>query len=143
MHKKKSYKKIFLKSLKSLLNTLPTMFGIILLIGLIKSFVSFESLATLFTQNKIIDTSLGSLLGSILAGNSMNSYIIGKEMLSSGISLFAVTSFLVAWVTVGIVQIPVEKELLGGKFTITRNVMSFFLSIAISLLTVWTLGVFN
>lgn len=143
MQKKKSLKKVFLKSLKSLLNTLPTMFGIVLLIGLMKSFVSFESLATLFTQNKIIDTSFGALLGSILAGSSINSYIIGNEMLASGISLFAVTSFLVAWVTVGFVQIPAEKELLGSKFTIIRNILSVFLSIVISLLTVWTLGVLN
>lgn len=143
MYNKQKFKKIFLKSLKSLLNTLPMMFGIILLIGLMKSFISFESLSTLFTQNKFIDTALGTFLGSILAGNSINSYIIGNEMLNSGISLFAVTSFLVSWVTVGFLQIPAEKELLGARFTLTRNILSIVLSIAISLLTVLTLGVIN
>lgn len=143
MEKKKSIKKIFLKSLKNLSNALPTMIGIILLIGLIKFFISFESLSNLFTQNKYIDTTLGALLGSVLAGNSINSYIIGSEMFASGISLFAVTAFLVAWVTVGFIQIPAESELLGNKFTLVRNVLSIFLSIAISLLTVLTLGVIN
>jgi uncharacterized membrane protein YraQ (UPF0718 family) len=76
----------------------------ILLIGLMKSFISFESIASIFTQNKFIDTAIGALLGSILAGNSINSYIIGHELIIGGVSLFAVTAFLIAWVTVGFIQ---------------------------------------
>lgn len=142
MEKKKSLKKVFLKSINSLLNTLPIMIGIMLLIGLMKSFISFESLANLFTQNIFIDTTLGAFMGSILAGNSINSYIIGNEMISSGISLFAVTAFIVSWVTVGFVQIPIENELLGKKFTLVRNILSVVFAVIISLFTVWTLGVF-
>lgn len=141
MKKKKSLKKVFIKSLKGLINSMPTMFSIIFLIGLMKSFIPFESIASLFTKNIFVDTTLGALIGSILAGNSINSYIIGNEMLSSGISLFAVTAFLVAWVTVGFVQIPAEKELLGTKFTATRNSLSLLLAITVSLLTVWSLEV--
>ena len=138
---KKSLKKVFIKSLKGLINSMPTMFSIVFLIGLMKSFIPFESIASLFTRSIFIDTTLGALIGSILAGNSINSYIIGNEMLSSGISLFAVTAFLVAWVTVGFVQIPAEKELLGTRFTATRNALSILLAITISLLTVWSLEV--
>lgn len=119
------------------------MIGIILLIGLMKSFISFESITGIFTQNKFIDTAIGAFLGSILAGNSINSYIIGNELIISGVSLFAVTAFLIAWVTVGFVQIPMEREMLGTKFTITRNIFSIIYAILISLLTVWLLGVFS
>jgi len=138
---KKSLLKVFLKSLRGLLNALPMMFSIIFLIGLLKSFVSFEYISNIFTGNKFIDTALGALLGSILAGNSINSYIIGNEMIISGISLFAVTAFIISWVTVGFVQIPVEKEMLGSRFTYTRNILSIVLAVVISLSTVWTLGV--
>jgi len=141
MQKKKSYKKVFLKSLKSLFNVVPIMLGIVMLIGIIKSFISFEKVAELFTQKPFIDTILGALIGSVLAGSSINSYIIGKEMVTSGVSLFAITAFLVAWVTVGFVQIPAEKAILGGKFTYIRNILSILLSIVIALLTVWILGV--
>jgi len=143
MQKKKSYKKVFLKSVKSLLNVVPIMIGIVMLIGIIKSFISFEKVAELFTQKPVIDTILGTLIGSVLAGSSINSYIIGKEMLTSGVSLFAITAFLVAWVTVGFVQIPAEKAILGGKFTYIRNILSILLSIVIALLTVWILGVIS
>jgi len=141
--KQKSVKKIFIKSLKGLLNALPMMIGIILLIGIMKSFISFESVAGIFTQNKFIDTAIGALLGSILAGNSINSYIIGNELIISGVSLFAVTAFIISWVTVGFVQIPMEREFLGTRFTLTRNILSIFYAILISLSTVWLLGVFS
>ncbi len=141
--KQKSVKKIFFKSLKGLLNALPMMIGIILLIGLMKSFISFESVAGIFTQNKFIDTAIGAFLGSILAGNSINSYIIGNEMIISGVSLFAVTAFLISWVTVGFVQIPMEREFLGTRLTLTRNILSILFAIVISLSTVWLLGVFS
>ena len=140
--KQKSVKKIFFKSLKGLLNALPMMIGIILLIGLMKSFISFESVAGIFTQNKFIDTAIGAFLGSILAGNSINSYIIGNEMIISGVSLFAVTAFLISWVTVGFVQIPMEREFLGTRLTLTRNILSILFAIVISLSTVCLLGVF-
>jgi len=139
----KSFSKIFIKSILGLLNALPMMIGIILLIGIMKSFISFETIAGIFTQNKFIDTVIGAFLGSILAGNSINSYIIGHEMIIGGVSLFAVTAFLISWVTVGFVQIPMEKEMLGMKFTITRNLLSILYAIMISFTTVWLLGVFS
>ena len=138
---KKNYKKIFIKTLKSILKNIPTMLSIMLLIGLIKNFISFKTLSTIFTGNSFIDTLYGSLLGSILAGNAINSYVIGKEMFNAGITLFAITAFIVSWVTVGIVQIPLESEIFGKKFTFSRNIISSILSIFIALLTVWTLEV--
>ena len=140
---KKPLTKIFIKSLKGLLNALPMMIGVVLVIGIMKSFISFDSIAGMFTQNKIIDTAIGAFLGSILAGNSINSYIIGNELIISGVSLFAVTAFIISWVTVGFVQMPMEREFLGTRFTLTRNILSILYAILISLSTVWLLGVFS
>lgn len=140
MDKKMSMEKAFLKALKGIKKMLPTMLGVIMTIALIKAFVPMSQIAGLFTQNKYVDTAIGGLIGSILAGNSINSYIIGGEMMDGGISLYAITAFIVAWVTIGVVQIPAEIESLGVKFTATRNILSFILSIAVSLVTVSTLG---
>lgn len=134
-------KKSFQKSLFSLLKTLPIMMSVMLLIGLFKVFVSFEKINALLTGNTIIDSIYGALSGSILAGNVVNSYVIGYEMLNSSISLYAITAFLVAWVTVGFVQIPAEIEIFGTKFTVLRNLFSVILSIVISILTVMIVGV--
>jgi|LGVF01.2.fsa_nt_gb uncharacterized membrane protein YraQ (UPF0718 family) len=130
-----------LKPLKSIINTFPMMFGIILLLGLVKEFLTFEKIATLFTSNTFIDTGLGSFLGSIFAGNSMNSYIIARELELAGISLYAITAFLVSWVTVGLLQAPLEGQMFGISFAVKRNLISALLAIVVSLITVSLWGI--
>ncbi len=133
-------KKKFLQPLKSIINNLPIMLSIILLLGLIEQFVTFQKVAEFFTNNTLVDTFIGSLVGSIFAGNSMNSYIIAREMQAVGISMFAITSFLVSWVTVGILQAPIEADIFGKAFAVKRNLFSAILAIGVSLVTVTVWG---
>ena len=49
---------------------------------------------------------------------------------------------MISWVTVGIAQLPMESLVLGKKFAIIRNAVSFLLSIIISILIYLTLGLF-
>jgi uncharacterized membrane protein YraQ (UPF0718 family) len=126
-------------SAKQFANLLPILIGVVLLIGLFDAFISKELLTSIFSGNIIIDTLWGAFFGSILAGNPINSYIIGGELLVYGVSLFAVTAFVIAWVTVGLVQLPMEIAALGKKFALLRNSFSFILSIIIAVLTVTAL----
>ncbi|MBN2795927.1 MAG: hypothetical protein JXR88_11015 [Clostridia bacterium] len=125
-----------IKPFKSIMNTLPMMIGIILLLGLVKEYITFDRIGDAFTQNAFLDTGIGALLGSIFAGNSMNSYIIARELQTIGISLFAITAFLVSWVTVGILQAPLEADIFGKRFAILRNIYSGLLSMAVAFVTV-------
>ncbi len=126
-----------IKALKTFGNTLPTILGVILLVGLIKVALPSSIFTHMFSFNPFIDSLIGSALGSVLAGNPVTSYILGGEMLKQGVSLIAVTSFIVAWVTVGIVQLPAEAILLGKKFAIIRNATAFLFSILVAIITVF------
>jgi predicted Fe-Mo cluster-binding NifX family protein len=121
---------------KQLVNLLPIFFGVVLLVGLFSAFISKELLSSIFSGNSMLDTLYGTGFGSIIAGNPINSYIIGGELLEYGVSLFAVTAFIAAWVTVGLVQLPAEMAALGKKFALIRNALSLVLCVAISILTV-------
>jgi len=129
-----------LKAGKSIWNSLPVLAGIILLISLANTVIPKSSYSVLFNKFPLLDSIIGSIIGSILAGNPINSYIIGGELLNQGVSLIAVTSFIVAWVSVGIIQLPAESMLLGKKFAIIRNIVSFILSIIVAFVTVIILG---
>ena len=131
----------FLKAFKSFGVTLPVLLGVILLLGLFKIYITSELLSSVFTGNLFQDTILGTVIGSISAGNPITSYIIGGELLKEGASLFAVTAFIVAWVTVGVVQLPAEITILGKRFALTRNILSFIFAILIAIATVITLRV--
>jgi predicted Fe-Mo cluster-binding NifX family protein len=125
-----------------LINLLPIFVGVVLLVGLFNAFLSKEIIASIFSGNALLDTLLGTGFGSILTSNPVNSYVIGGQLLEQGVSLFAVTAIISAWVTIGLVQLPAEMAALGKKFALIRNALSFALCMVISILTVVTYYVF-
>lgn len=133
---KKELKKAMIKAVRSMYKSLPVLFGILLLISLANVIIPKTVYSSVFGGNPFFDPFIGSFFGSILAGNPITSYIIGGELLEQGISLLAVTSFLVAWVTVGFVQLPAESVILGKRFAIVRNITSFLLAIVVAAITV-------
>jgi len=139
--KQKNIGFILYKSFKSFSASLPVLIGVVLLLGLFRANVSPQLISSIFSGEFFRDVLIGSLIGSISAGNPITSYIIGAELLNEGVSLFAVTAFIVAWVTVGIIQFPAEAAILGKKFALQRNLISFILSIFVSLATVTLLMV--
>ena len=114
--------------------------SVLLLIALFITAVPKDFYSKIFTGNNILDSLIGAVLGSIAAGNPLNSYIIGGELLDRGITLIAVTAFILSWVTVGIVQLPAEALMLGKKFAILRNIFSFITAIVIAILTAFILS---
>lgn len=116
--------------------SVPILLGVLLLLGLVNTLVPKEFFSRIFTGNKVLDPLIGALFGSIAAGNPLTSYLIGGELLKNGISLVAVLAFIVSWVTVGTVQLPAESLMLGRRFALLRNGISFLMAIAIAVLTV-------
>jgi len=132
----KKYNIALKNTFNNIKNTLPILFGVILLIAWIINFIPPTLYHKIFTGNNITDSFLGALVGSVAAGNPINSYIIGIELLKQNIGFVAVTAFIISWVTVGIIQFPAEALLLGKRFALIRNIISFFSAIIISILTV-------
>ena len=133
-------KDAIIKSSKSLWQTLPMLIGMILLVSLANTLIPKTFYSTVFRNNIFLDPFIGGFVGSILAGSPVTSYIIGGELLNQGISLVAVTAFLVAWVTVGMVQLPAESIMLGKKFAIVRNITAFLFSIIVAIITIIIVG---
>lgn len=139
--KEKNIRDSFLRAGKGLWKVMPLFLGTILLISLISTLIPKSFYASVFNQNIVHDSFIGGLIGSVSAGNPLTSYIIGGELLEQGISLIAVTAFLVAWVTVGIIQLPAESAILGRKFALLRNLTSFILAIFVAVITILILGI--
>ncbi len=128
-------KNAFAAATRAFKKTIPTIIGVILLISLTNSLITKEMYAKVF-WGSFLDSIIGAIIGSISAGTPFTSYIIGGELLKQGISLTAVTAFIVAWVTVGIIQLPAESIMLGKKFAITRNIISFIFAIIVAIISV-------
>ena len=129
-----------IKAGRALWTTLPVLLGAMLLIALASSFISKSVYASVFSGDSFFDAIIAATLGSIFAGNPATSYIIGGELVDAGISMFAVTAFLVSWVTVGIIQFPAESILLGKRFALFRNITAFLFSILVAFAVVSVVG---
>ncbi len=128
-------KKTFLKTLNTFKASLPIMFGILLLVGLLSSLLQ-DNYSSFFQGNYLVDPLIGTIIGSISFGIPLTSYVVGGELIEKGISLIAVTAFIMAWTTVGVAMLPLEAKYLGKKFAIMRNALNFIFSILIAILTV-------
>ena len=133
-------KKSAIKAAKGLGNAFPMILGTILLVSLISAITPKSFYTSIFTNNALLDALTGGIIGSISAGHPMTSYIFGGEFLTQGVSLIAVTAFLVTWVTVGLIQLPAESAFLGKKFAILRTATAFILAILVAITTVLILG---
>jgi uncharacterized membrane protein YraQ (UPF0718 family) len=132
----KKLKKANKKTVKSILNLLPVILSILLLVSIVNQMIPKSFYIKIFTGNIILDALKGSLLGSILTGNPVTGYILGDGFLKNGVSLVAVTSFIVAWTTVGIIQLPAESIALGKRFAIYRNISAFIMAIIVAIISV-------
>jgi len=127
-------KDAILKSARALGKMLPIIAGIVMLVSLANALLPKSFYSSVLTGNNFIDPFIAAIVGSISAGTPVVSYIISGELLKQGISLIAVTAFLLAWVTVGTIQMPAEGLALGKRFTILRNLSSYVLAIIIAVI---------
>ncbi len=125
----------------SIFQSLPLIVGILALVNLI-SLALEDIYPRIFTGNFLLDPLIGALAGSVSFGIPITSYIVGGELIRQGVSLLAVTAFIMAWTTVGLAMLPLEATYLGKKFAIKRNLLNFVFSLLIAILTVLTLQIF-
>jgi uncharacterized membrane protein YraQ (UPF0718 family) len=127
------------KTATSFARVFPILVGVMLLISLVLVLVPPSVYGVVFTGDEIFDPLIGAVIGSVAAGNPITSYIVSGELIDQGVSLLAVTAFIAAWVTVGLVQLPAEGMILGKRFALIRNAISFLSAVLVAILTSVTL----
>ncbi|MCD4702944.1 MAG: hypothetical protein K8R64_01355, partial [Methanosarcinaceae archaeon] len=81
----KKLKNSTIKAARSLGMMAPIILGMILLVSLIITFIPGSFYLNTFHNNLLLDTLIGSIMGSILAGHPITSYILGGEFLAQGV----------------------------------------------------------
>ncbi len=127
-------RKAFLQTLAVFKTVLPILTGVLLLINLLDPLLQ-SRYSQWFSGDYFTDTMIGALAGSISFGIPITSYIAGGELLAKGVSLLAVTAFIMSWSTVGLVMLPLEASFLGKRFALTRNAVNFCFAILIAICT--------
>ncbi|RRS31973.1 MAG: permease [Epsilonproteobacteria bacterium (ex Lamellibrachia satsuma)] len=130
----------FKGTLKTLYAISPMLLAVIGLIGLFKTFITPEMIHTLFNGSMLHDMLMGVGLGGVSVGQPFLSYIIGGELLDEGASFYGVSAFILSFVTLGVVQLPMEFSIFGFRFTLLRNFLSILFAFILSWAIAFTLG---
>ncbi len=131
---KSKFKTNLTKTWKAFRFVIPIILSVLLIVAFAQAVIPVESYKKIFTGNLFWDPLIGAVLGSVSLGNPIVSYVISDGLLNNGVSVIAVTAFIVSWVTVGFVQLPAEAFYFGKRFAIVRNVSSFLGAILIGIL---------
>jgi uncharacterized membrane protein YraQ (UPF0718 family) len=86
------------------------------------------------SSNEMLSIFWGSLIGTITIIPAFVAFPLSKSLLDAGAALAAIAAFLTTLTMVGFATFPIEKEYFGTKFTIYRNLFSFFSAISIALI---------
>jgi uncharacterized membrane protein YraQ (UPF0718 family) len=132
-------KKALLKAFKKGLNLLPTIFLMIIIIGLMMAFIPQEMIQKYLGRDmNIIQVLMALLIGAIAMIPSLIALPLAGSLVDSGASYMPIVAFITTLTMVGFVTIPVEIKELGKRITILRNLLAFIFAAIISLL----MGVF-
>lgn len=132
--KEKTYK-AFKKSKNSLKFMLPSILGIVFIIGLIITIIPNELIEEQFGGDNIFTaTVISAFFGSITLIPAFVAFPLVGSFIDMGASIVPGAAFLTTLTMVGVVTYPIEKEKFGVKFTLIRNTLSFIFAIIIALL---------
>jgi hypothetical protein len=56
------------------------------------------------------------------------------------VGLSAVTALMLAWVGVGVIQLPAESAAMGMRFAVVRNVVGFVMAVVLSFTVIFWPG---
>ena len=131
--------KAFKKAIIGFISLSPMLLAVIGLVGLMQIYITPEMIKTLFGYSDFTDTLIATFVGGISVGQGIISYVIAEELLAQGVSLFALSAFVLSWVTLGFIQLPAEASVLGVHFTLIRNALALISTLLVSYLSILTL----
>ncbi|PLX77484.1 MAG: permease [Desulfuromonas sp.] len=120
---------------QTLLRMFPLLLSIFALIGLFQEFVPPELVHSwLGADNHFLSLLNGGLAGAVAIGPPVAAFPIAGSFIESGAWPPAAAAFIVSWVSVGVVTLPVEAHVFGWRFTLWRNAVTFVSALLIGLL---------
>lgn len=132
--KNKTKKAIFI-ALKSFENIMPQFLSIIIIVGIMLSFLNTETISHLIGESSgFIGVIFSAILGSITMMPTFVAFSLGNTLLLNGAGYAQVGALVSTLVMVGIMTFPLESKYIGNKAAFLRNFIAFLFSIIVGLI---------
>ena len=114
---------------------LPAFLSMIVLVSVVLYLVPDELISQyLGSDNKFTGVALASLLGSVTVMPGFIAFPLAGILVQKGVAYMVIAAFTTTLMMVGVLTVPIEKAYFGLKVTIIRNVLSFFIAIAVAIM---------
>lgn len=135
---RKKTKQALKKGWKSFCNILPQMLTVLLLIGLILTLLSPQTISALLGKNSgIFGTLLAAGVGAITLIPGFVAFPLAGALLEHGAGITQIAAFVSTLMMVGVVTLPMETKTIGRRPAVLRNLLAFFWSFLVA----WLMGV--
>ncbi len=119
---------------KTTLTVFPVLFMIFILMGVVSTLVSKETIAHwLGSGSGIIGILIGELVGAFALVQPAAVFPFSGMLLNKGASYATIYAFVSTAILIGISTLPAEIKFFGKRFTIVRNLVTFFVVFIFSL----------
>jgi len=119
---------------QSLLRVVPLLLAIFGLIGLFETYCPPELIKSwLGAGSGALALLTGGLAGAVAIGPPLAAFPLAGSLLESGAWAPAVATFIISWISVGVVTLPFEASVFGTRFALLRNLLAFAAALLIGL----------
>ena len=111
----------------------PAFLVMIVLISVVLYLVPDELISRyLDSDNKFAAMALAAFLGSVTFLPGFIAFPLADILVQKGVAYMVIAAFTTTLMMVGVLTVPIEKAYFGLKVTIVRNVLSFFIALAVA-----------
>jgi len=119
---------------KKFSNILPAFLQMLLLVSIILYLVPDEVIVRhMGGKASLGSLSLGLFFGSITMMPGFIAFPLGGILLSRGVSYMVLAAFTTSLMVVGVVTFPIEREYLGARVALIRNLLAVLISAVVAL----------
>jgi len=121
---------------KRFVTILPAFLNMLILVSIVLFLVPDKIISHYLGSNNIFTgVLLGSFFGSITLMPGFIAFPLCGILLKKGVLYMVLSAFTTTLMMVGVLTYPIEKEYLGTKVTIVRNVIGFFIALIVAVMT--------
>jgi uncharacterized membrane protein YraQ (UPF0718 family) len=126
---------------KILYTILPVLIFVFVLMGLIQAYVSRETIAAILGEETgVLGILYAELVGSIALFLPPAVFPFGGYLHDNGAAYGPIAGFVFTAILIGVTTLPLEFKLLGKRFTIARNILTFIIAFFLALFMGVVLG---
>jgi len=129
------------KSWKAFENILPEFITIVVIVGIILSFLDTATISNLIGNSSgWVGVILSSAIGAITLIPGFVAFPMSAILLVNGAGYMQIAAFISSLMMVGVVTFSVEKSFFGAKVTFIRNLLAFAFSFVVALVIGWVMN---